>query len=161
MNNLPEVIVMQLVLSVQESLNFSNHSVVVLVTLSGLSAPTRSLCAIYHSITNWGVVPEHRHQLGMNLLGIIFLQIRKQITARFDFLDGRCHFCCDALAAFRGTIARDVYTVAKLEGRALVLMSVLFPFLIFGADNTNFINAPRIEVQRPLSKCIMHPKVKM
>ncbi|MCZ6924984.1 MAG: hypothetical protein O7D30_06335, partial [Rickettsia endosymbiont of Ixodes persulcatus] len=42
--------------------------------------------------------------------------------------DGGCHSCFDSLAAFRATIACDVYTVRKLEGRTLMLMTVLFRF---------------------------------
>lgn len=51
-----------------------------------------------------------------------------------------CHFCFDVLVAF---MARNIYTVPKLEGRTLVLMRFVFLFSIFGAGNTNFINAPR------------------
>lgn len=50
------------------------------------------------------------------------------------------HFCFDVLVAF---MARNIYTVPKLEGCTLVLMRFVFLFSIFGAGNTNFINAPR------------------
>ncbi|CAN8019106.1 unnamed protein product [Ixodes persulcatus] len=66
---------------------------------------------------NWGVVSEQRSQIEMNILGIASLQMKKNGSLHVHGTDGGCHSLFDSLAAFRTTIACDVYTVRKLEGR--------------------------------------------
>ena len=70
MYHMPEAIVIELlVLRVQESLHFSNHFVAVLEMLSSYLAILEASVPFNQSVIKWGVVPEQRSQIGMNVLG--------------------------------------------------------------------------------------------
>ena len=78
MHHMPEAIVIELlVLSVQESLHFSNHLVAVLEMLSSYLATLEASAPFNQCVINFGFVPEQRSQIGMNILGIASLQMEK------------------------------------------------------------------------------------